>query len=75
MPPVPALQRLSDISGPWILWEVLRDCEEESPNNEFGVREPVPPPPSYTFFPGSLWLLSTTMQDDNSPSRTAWKGA
>ncbi|XDC67328.1 hypothetical protein R6Z07M_018510 [Ovis aries] len=41
----PGRQRLSDISGPWLPWEVSRDCEEESPNNEFGVREPAHPPP------------------------------
>lgn len=42
----PARQRLSDVSGPWFPWEVSRDCGEESPNNEFGVRELAPPLPS-----------------------------
>lgn len=53
----PGRQRLSDISGPWLPWEVSRDCEEESPSNEFGVREPAHPPPrNCTFTPCCLQL-------------------
>lgn len=39
--------RLSGVPGPGFPWEVSRDCEEESPNNEFGVREPAPPTPKH----------------------------
>ena len=45
-----------------------RDCEEESPSNEFGVREPEHPQPSNcTFAPCCLQLSPQTMLHDPRP--------
>lgn len=55
----PARRGLSDISGPWFPWEVSKDCEEESPNNELGVREPYLPLPQLNLHALQPLALST----------------